>query len=182
MLSLSAAAMAPLRTMSQKVSPGAWWVIMATFRRGVVAACGACAPTAAGACVACDGAPPPLQAMATVASPPAHTRNNERFADTPRRVLVIQRVSLARCLLWPDSHYAHLARLSIHLLILSRMPGKSVGRARPHRHVPGVRLPAVSCLPHAAAAAIGNRRFLWCRRPSAVQVSGARCDRSCPGS
>src|SRR5439155_21390899 len=127
MLSLSAAAMAPLRTMSQKVSPGAWWVIMATFRRGVVAACGACAPAAAGACVACDGAPPPLQAMATVASPPAHTRNNERFADTPRRLLVIQRVSLARCLLWPDSHYAHLARLSIHLLILSRMPENRLG-------------------------------------------------------
>src|SRR2546430_12832082 len=140
MLSLSAAAMAPLRTMSQKVSPGAWWVIMATFRRGVVAACGACAPAAAGACVACDGAPPPMQAMARVASPPAHTRNNERFADTPRRVLVIQRVSLARCLLLAR----HTLRASCQVVNTSTHPFQDAekigGRARPHRRVPGVRL------------------------------------------
>src|SRR3954464_4884002 len=36
-LSLAAAASAPLRMMSQKVSPGAWWVIMATVILGVFA-------------------------------------------------------------------------------------------------------------------------------------------------
>src|SRR3954466_4005030 len=37
MLSLAAAASAPLRTMSQKVSPAAWWVTSATVIRGVSA-------------------------------------------------------------------------------------------------------------------------------------------------
>src|SRR5437764_1456888 len=82
-LSLAAAASAPLRTMSQKVSPGAWCVIMAIFRRGVLAVCGAAAPAAAGAWVGCDGAPPALQAMATEASPPAHAKNIVRLMPTP---------------------------------------------------------------------------------------------------
>src|SRR5918912_608137 len=64
-LTLAAAASAPLRTMSQKVSPGAWWVIMAILKRGVPAACGAGAPAAAGAWVGREGGPPALQALAT---------------------------------------------------------------------------------------------------------------------
>src|SRR5438067_2504904 len=82
--------------MSQKMSPGAWCVIMAIFRRGVEAACGAAAPAAAGAWVGCDGAPPALQAMATEASPPAHAKNIVRLMPTPSRGLLIVRVSLSR--------------------------------------------------------------------------------------
>ena len=37
MLSFAAAASAPLRTMSQNVSPGTSWVIIATVTRGVSA-------------------------------------------------------------------------------------------------------------------------------------------------
>src|SRR5919199_3133142 len=95
-LSLAAAASAPLRTMSQKVSPGAGGVIMAFFRRGVVAAGGAAPPAAAGAWVGCDGAPPALQAMATMARVPVHAKNNVRLADSPSRGLLILRVSLSR--------------------------------------------------------------------------------------
>src|ERR687886_620624 len=81
--------------MSQKVSPGAWWVIMAILKRGVLATCGAGAPAAAGAWVGCEGAPPALHAMATAASPPAHATTNDRLADSPSPELLILRVSLS---------------------------------------------------------------------------------------
>ncbi len=55
MLSLAAAASAPLRTVSQKVSPGAWWVTRATVIRGVVAL-----PAEAFAAPSSDFLPPEL--------------------------------------------------------------------------------------------------------------------------
>ena len=61
-LSLAAAASAPLRMMSQKVSPGAPWVIMATVISGVFA-CPALAPAAgASSCL------PPVSLQAAAAS------------------------------------------------------------------------------------------------------------------
>src|SRR5712691_11561762 len=84
MLSFAAAASAPLRTMSQNVSPGAAWVITATFMRGVVAwpAAGcAAAPAAAGGWVGCDGATPALHAIAATARPPAIATHRARLPD-----------------------------------------------------------------------------------------------------
>src|SRR5689334_20451819 len=55
MLSLAAAACAPLRMRSQKVSPGEAWVTMATVMRGVVAL-----PAKAGVSPSSDFLPPEL--------------------------------------------------------------------------------------------------------------------------
>src|SRR4029453_15107713 len=71
-LSLAAAASAPLRMMSQKVSPGALWVIMATVIWGVLAL-----PALAPAAGASSCFPPVLlQAAAT---------NSSRATSTTRR-------------------------------------------------------------------------------------------------
>src|SRR5690606_15108134 len=72
MLSLAAAASAPLRTMSQKVSPGAWWVTRATVMRGVEAL-----PADASAPPSSDFLPPePLEQPARVRAAAAATATN----------------------------------------------------------------------------------------------------------
>src|SRR5215467_9171817 len=68
MLSLAAAAWAPLRMRSQKVSPGEAWVTMATVMRGVVAL-----PAEAAASPSSDFLPPVLLEQPAVNRAPART-------------------------------------------------------------------------------------------------------------
>src|SRR3989442_8012742 len=97
MLSFAAAASAPLRTMSQNVSPGAAWVITATFMRGVVAwpaaGCAAACPAAAGGWVGCDGAPPALHAIAATARPLASATYRARPPDLNTVVVPVMSVA-----------------------------------------------------------------------------------------
>src|ERR1051325_9063670 len=68
MLSLAAAAWAPLRMRSQKVSPGEAWVPMATVMRGVVAL-----PAEASAVPSSDFLPPELLEQPAVIRVPVRT-------------------------------------------------------------------------------------------------------------
>ena len=94
MLSLAAACSAPLRTLSQKASPGPAWVTMATFQRGVVTAL---PPVAAALARASSARLPPVllqPAAVTARARTAHTGQKRR--DGRKRVVLIPIVSLAR--------------------------------------------------------------------------------------